>query len=71
MQLKPKPGEVKVVDRIPNCDFNCPKPGPYDFATKFGPWAHGCADHYEANKASEGLGVAKAQIWITKDQVES
>ena len=62
------PGKVSIVDRIPDCDF-CDQegkrtPGPFDFATRMGPWGHGCEAHYALYRAAEGLGVGKAQLWI-------
>lgn len=67
----PKEGEVVVVQSIPDCNF-CEEstPGPYDFASIFSCWAHGCKHHWLMYKASEGLGVGKAQLWITEDQKE-
>jgi hypothetical protein len=67
----PKSGEVVVVTSIPQCNFECEKPGPYDFKTIMGPWANGCLEHYQAFRAFPDLGVGKAQIWITEDQVAS
>jgi hypothetical protein len=66
----PKAGEIVVVRDIPDCNF-CEDgtPGPYDFATRMGPWASGCAQHYALYQAAPGLGVGKAQLWITEDQV--
>jgi len=66
----PKPGFTVVVDAIPACNF-CTDgtPGPYDFATKFGPWANGCQDHYDLYKAHPDLGIGKGQLWVTPDQV--
>jgi hypothetical protein len=63
------PGKVCVVDRIPDCDF-CAQdgrtfPGPYDFRTVGGSWAHGCDRHWRQHRAEEGLGVGKAQLWTT------
>lgn len=65
----PKRGEVVLVDRLPQCDF-CSKPGPYDFALRGGGWAHGCEAHWKQLRAASTLGVGKAQLWITKDQVD-
>jgi len=65
----PVPGEIVVVDHIPDCDF-CSQPGPYDFKTSQGPWAHGCMPHWLKHRASTGLGVGKGQLWITADQVD-
>jgi hypothetical protein len=71
--LKPIPHEIIVVSDIPNCDFcsqkSITKPGPYDFKTYMGPWAHGCKGHWEAFRESGALGEGKGQLWITKAQV--
>lgn len=69
MELKPH--EVILVDSIPACDFcyDPPDPGPYDFKTKMGPWAHGCKMHYELYRAYTTLGTGKGQLWVTQDQV--
>jgi len=70
----PERGKVVVVAEIPNCYF-CEqmgkiKPGPYDFATRFGPWANGCEYHFQILCAgAPTLGTGKAQLWITQDQV--
>jgi hypothetical protein len=70
--MEAKKGEVCVVSSIPNCDFcnqeGTKTPGPYDFKTRFGPWAHGCEDHWKLYRAFDSLGVGQAQIWITKDE---
>ena len=59
----------------PSCDFcrlwlGQEVPGPYDFATRQGPWANGCEYHWTTMSASPELGVGKGQLWITADQVE-
>lgn len=68
---RPEPGKVVVVGSIPGCDF-CLNgtPGPFDFKTTFGPWAHGCEAHWMQYRASARLGVGQGQRWITEDQVE-
>jgi len=68
-QVKPEPGKVLVLPSIPACDF-CEDgaPGPYDFATRLGPWAHGCEEHWELYRVSPLLGVGSGQLWITEDQ---
>lgn len=63
------PGKVVLVDHVPQCDF-CEEPGPYDFKTMHGPWAHGCHEHFNLNHQYDNLGVGKAQFWVTSDQVE-
>jgi hypothetical protein len=64
----PVAGEVVVVTDIPQCNF-CEKPGPYDFKTDAGPWANACEQHWRMYRATPGLGVGKAQLWITADEV--
>jgi hypothetical protein len=68
----PVPGKVSLVDTVPDCDF-CNQEGestlgPFDFATRLhaGSWASGCELHYRLYRASPGLGVGKAQIWIER-----
>lgn len=66
--MKAKQGEVCLVSTIPPCNFCADgTPGPYDFKTAFGPWANGCKAHYEQHRAAPGLGVGKAQLWITEE----
>jgi len=70
--MKAKPGHVTLVPEIPACDFcqrnGTDKPGPYDFATLFGPWAHGCELHWQMYAAEPGrTGVGIAQLWITEE----
>jgi len=69
-RLRPKPGEIVVVEEIPPCNF-CKDgtPGPYDFATRMGPWANGCELHWEIYRAG-GLGVGSGQLWITEEQAD-
>ena len=66
--LEAQPGLVCVVEKVPTCFF-CEQDGIFDFATKMGGWANGCLEHYQAYRASPELGVGKAQLWITHDQV--
>jgi len=61
----PIPGMLCIVDHVPSCDF-CDKPGPFDFMTVMGPWAHGCERHWRKYRAYPGLGVGKGQFWMTK-----
>lgn len=66
----PKKGEICLVGHIPACDFcRDGTPGPYDFKTTMGPWAHGCERHWEKCRAAARLGVGLGQLWITEDQV--
>lgn len=67
--LTPTPGVVCVVEAIPDCNF-CQDgtPGPYDFATRMGPWANGCEAHWKEHRAAPDLGVGKGQLWITPVQ---
>jgi hypothetical protein len=63
----PVPGKVCIVDHLPRCVFcvsDTPLPGVFNFATRMGPWANGCEQHYLLYRASEGLGVGKAQLWL-------
>lgn len=71
-KFTPKQGEIVIVGSIPGCNF-CQDgtAGPFDFKTKMGPWANGCERHYLTYRAATGLGVGKAQRWITQDQVAS
>lgn len=64
----PEPGKVVEVSAIPDCNF-CQDgtPGPYDFATVFGPWANGCEAHWKQHRAAPGLGVGMAQLWVLPD----
>lgn len=66
----PIPHKVIVVSAIPPCNF-CEDgtPGPYDFATRMGPWANGCEHHWKLYRAALGLGTGMGQLWITEDQV--
>lgn len=74
-KYKPKAGQIVVVPSIPLCDF-CdqgigePTPGPYDFATRMGPWGHGCKMHWELYRANPSLGTGSGQLWITEDQID-
>lgn len=66
----PKRGEVVVVSEIPACNFcSDGAPGPYDFATRMGPWANGCERHWQELRAAPRLGTGAGQLWITQDQV--
>jgi hypothetical protein len=73
--MKPEQGKVVVVSSIPDCYFCWEQskkhvPGPYDFATRLGPWANGCEYHWRLLRAAPDLGVGAGQLWITEDQVE-
>lgn len=65
------PHEVILVSSIPACNF-CEDgtPGPYDFATRMGPWGNGCEAHWKLYRANDTLGTGKGQLWVTKDQVD-
>lgn len=73
--LTPVPGEICLVAKIPLCDFckysdaHTGTLGPYDFASRYG-WAHGCERHWIAYRSASGLGVGKAQLWVTQDQID-
>ena len=67
----PVPGKVCIVDSVPECNLCNSEgettPGPFDFnAALHGRtgWMHGCESHYLLYRASEGLGVDKAQLWL-------
>jgi hypothetical protein len=68
--MKPKSGEVVVVQVLPRCDF-CGKPATHDFKTVMGPWAYGCDACYGDNTEYTSLGVGKGQALITPDMVTS
>jgi hypothetical protein len=65
--MKAIPGKIIRVEKIPRCDF-CRRPGPYDFATKHGPWAHGCEQHWKEYRANQKLGVGMGQFWFVEDE---
>jgi len=70
-KYKPKPGVICVVPSIPSCNFcNDGTPGPYDFATRMGPWANGCERHWKQHRANPKLATGSGQLWITEDQVD-
>lgn len=65
---QPEPGKVVAVTELPDCNFCADgTPGPYDFATRMGPWANGCERHWLEHRASPDLGVGKAQLWIIEE----
>lgn len=68
-KMKPKKGFVVVVPGIPKCDF-CDQPGRYDFKTIWGPWAHGCDEHWVTYRAMPTLGVGIAQMWVTHEEAD-
>jgi hypothetical protein len=70
MTIKLIPHEVILVDEIPKCDF-CDDPGPYDFKSDVGPWAHGCGKHWRRHGAYSELGTGKGQLWVTEDQLDA
>ena len=51
--------EVKV-SKLPACDF-CGCAAVYDAATKHGPWANMCEEHWVKHGVSEELGVGIGQ----------
>jgi len=69
MKYKLVPHEIIEVSSIPQCNF-CEKPGPYDFATRMGPWANGCEQHWKMYRAASTLGTGKGQLWVTEDQID-
>jgi hypothetical protein len=63
--IKADPGKVCIVESIPQCDFcGDGTPGPYDFKTIHGPWAHGCKYHWMQFRTYPALGVGKGQLWV-------
>lgn len=66
------PGKVCFVTTMPACDFCAGiagrdgTPGPYDFATKHRPWAHGCEAHWLEHRATPALGLGWGQYWLTR-----
>jgi hypothetical protein len=66
----PVQGKVCIKDSIPDCYFcdvdGVQNPGPFDFATRMGPWANGCEKHYRQFRATSSLGVGMAQLWIQR-----
>lgn len=51
-----------TVAKLPECDFApCGQLATYDFKTKAGPWANGCAGHYRQHRAHKDLGTGKGQ----------
>lgn len=52
------------MSEIPLCDFCNDEEtrASYDFHTIFGPWAYGCKEHWEANRAHSELGTGKGQL---------
>lgn len=68
--MKLIPHEVILVQHIPACNF-CKDgtPGPYDFLTLMGIWAHGCEAHWMEYRAMLSLGTGKGQLWVTADQL--
>ena len=56
--------EARVV-RIPNCDFPHEEPTPavYDSATKHGPWAYTCEEHFKTETSGKlGLGIGQKLV---------
>jgi len=68
------PHEIILVKHLPKCDFCNDRydvPGPYDFLTEMGVWAHGCPQHWLEFRAYPELGLGKGQLWITAEQAEA
>ena len=65
-----EPGTEAVVDKLPCCDL-CRSLGAtvvahYDAATKMGPWAFLCEDHFA--QYAYGLGTGRGQRLVVKGQ---
>ena len=56
-------GTEVYVQELPKCDF-CAKPAFYDGATRMGPWAHMCEEHFKMHGI--GLGTGKGQKLIPR-----
>jgi hypothetical protein len=61
----PQPGVVAALLELPTCNF-CPKTAHFDFATRMGPWAYGCFEHYFAHRAANSLGTGKGQRLVVR-----
>jgi hypothetical protein len=69
-------GTVAYVTQLPECDIckyvgtqsekDSPARALYDFRTKDGRWAMGCAPHWESHRMHEGLGIGKGQMLVVK-----
>lgn len=62
---------VVEVATLPLCDFcqtaGIERPARYDFRTRYGPWAYGCGEHYDAHRGSERLGTGSGQLLVVPD----
>jgi hypothetical protein len=54
--------EVEV-EVLPRCEL-CTEPAHYDAATKIGPWAYLCEEHYSVHGV--GLGTGKGQRLVVR-----
>lgn len=70
MAWQPKPGVLCKVPHLPQCNF-CGDTARFDFMTAMGRWAHGCPSCWEMYRAYSTLGVGKAQMWMTADEMAS
>lgn len=64
---------LAVVAKLPTCDFcqeeGIERPARYDFRTRYGPWANGCAQHYEQHRAHESLGEGQGQYLMRGNEM--
>jgi len=67
-----KSGTEVVMDQLPTCDIpGCRMTASYDGATKAGPWAYMCDDHFALMGRGLGLGVGQRLILRTSDAGEA
>ena len=60
-----------LMTSIPNCDV-CSQEGmerkaKYDAATKFGPWAYLCQEHFDSHGIGLGLGQGQELVQLERD----
>lgn len=72
-------GTTVEVTKLPMCQMG---PGPlgtgptcghraeYDFRTVYGPWAYGCAKHWQQYRAATRLGTGNGQQLILTTRIE-
>jgi hypothetical protein len=68
MTIKIRQGHEVLVDSFPNCDictqegYQPPRKARYDGATRMGPWAYMCTDHWRQYGHGTGVGVGQRLI---------